>query len=309
MPNPPMRMVAPSWTSASASATEPITLSSMASYGGWCDGRPSRAIAERARAALAQRRGQGRELGDEGAGLGRIDDVLDHECLGTAKRRSQRAHPLLYLRTLGFRVGRGFDIRLVGDLETAFDRQRAPLGARPGIAKAEAARMLVTAGGDAEGLADDHGTPGHRRLRYRGRRPHADPHDPLDLGIEPDLEAGHADEAQHRQAKQLGNTEQPDELLVGSAIPGAAIVIRIACEHDHRPAVDAGEPRGQGLAPAATDLEEGSRVDESLDDAADLVDLARVLGDHVAQFRLVGARFAAVLRPRRQFMHRTRQVG
>src|SRR5690606_38487587 len=122
MPNPPMRMVAPSWTSASASATEPITLSSMASYGGWCDGRPSRSIAERARAALAQRRGQVRELGDEGAGLGRIDDVLDHECLGTAKRRSQRAHPLLFLRTLGVPVGRGFDIRLVGDLETAFDR-------------------------------------------------------------------------------------------------------------------------------------------------------------------------------------------
>src|SRR5690606_24598884 len=87
-----------------------------------------------------------------------------------------------------------------------------------------------------------------------------------------------------------------------------AVVIGIAREHHHRPAVDAREPGCERLAPAPADLEEGAVVDERLDDGADLVDLARVLGDRVAQLRLVGARPAPGVGARRQLVHRARTV-
>src|SRR5690606_34481757 len=173
VPKPPIRMVAPSCTSASASAAEAITLSSMRGLLRRADGRRPAKPAARASwpvpearcARLAQRRGEVGELDQQLAGMGRVDDVLDHERLRAAKRRSERTHPAFDLRPLGLRVRGGLDLRLVCDLEPALDRQRTPLRARPGIAEAEAARMLVGAGGHPEGLADDHAAPGHRGLR------------------------------------------------------------------------------------------------------------------------------------------------
>src|SRR5690554_4752599 len=153
MPKPPMRIVAPSGTSASASAAEATILSSTGDLP-WRAGRrgtamragrASRTVAEACRAGLAQRRGEAGELDEQLAGVRRIDDVLDDESLGAAERRSERAHASLDLGPLRLRIGRRLDLRLVGHLESTFDRQRTPLGARPGVAEAEAARMLVGA--------------------------------------------------------------------------------------------------------------------------------------------------------------------
>ena len=123
--------------------------------------RPRRHVARRPDAADRLR--QTREFAQQRTRLAGIDDLLDPEFLGRTKRRTQLVEAILDLFQLRGRVVRGVDVGAVGRLDAAFQRQRAPIGRRPGIAHRIAVGRLVHDARHAERVAHDDGAPGHGR--------------------------------------------------------------------------------------------------------------------------------------------------
>ncbi|MNM69566.1 hypothetical protein D3C81_811640 [compost metagenome] len=159
------------------------------------------------------------------------------------------------------------------------------------------------------GAAHDHRAPRHGGLIDRRQRAHAVAHDPGLLGLQPDLEPGDIDEVDHGQVEGFGHVQEAGEFLRRGAVPAAAVVVRVAGDHGHGPAVQPGQPGDDGAAPVFADLEEGVLIDQRLHDRPDLVDLTAFTGDggeqpFVAAARVVGRRAA-----RRQLVHGRRQVG
>src|SRR5262249_27633051 len=134
-----------------------------------------RTIPEAARARLAQRRGQVGELAQQLAGVARVDDLLDTETLGGAERRAHLVEPRLDRGEMSGRIGRRGELGLVGGLDAAFERQRAPVARRPGVAEVVLLPVLVRRAGDAERLAQQDRAPWRLALVDRGQRPRAVP--------------------------------------------------------------------------------------------------------------------------------------
>src|SRR5215475_13551381 len=105
------------------------------------------------RAGPPARRGQLGPLAEQPPRVARIDDLLDPERLGRAERRAQLGEPLLDLRHLRRRISRGVDLRAVGGLDAALERQRAPAPGRPRIACAVAPAVAMRRTSDAETVA------------------------------------------------------------------------------------------------------------------------------------------------------------
>src|SRR6218665_2133087 len=169
--------------------------------------------AKRLLAGLAQARGQMDKVDQARARLARVDDVFDDEGFGAAEWRRQAAQPLLDLGALATGVLGRFDLGLVGDIQAAFYRQRAPVGRGPCVAPIVPPHMLVAGGGHAVGTAHDDRAPWHRRLINRGQRAHARAHHAGFLGIDPDLKARDIDQVDHRQMKYLRQVDEADQLV------------------------------------------------------------------------------------------------
>src|SRR5262249_11942054 len=121
-----------------------------------CESGPCRV--QRRPGAAARRRQLG-PFAEQSPGVARIDDLLDPERLGRAERRAQLREPLFDLRHLGPRIRRGVDLRAVGGLDPALERQRAPAARRPRVACAIAAAVAMRRARDAEAVAHDDPAP------------------------------------------------------------------------------------------------------------------------------------------------------
>ena len=99
---------------------------------------------------------------------------------------------------LGRGIGRRVEVRAIGRLDPALQRQRAPAPRRPRVAEAVAPAVLCAAPATPKDVADDHGAPRHRALPDRRHRAHALLDGARPLGLEPDQEAGAVHEVGHR---------------------------------------------------------------------------------------------------------------
>src|SRR6218665_4135043 len=100
--------------------------------------------AKRLLAGLAQARGQMDKIAQARARLARVDDVSDDEGFGAAEWRRQAAQPLLDLGALAPGVFGRFDLGLVGDIQAAFYRQRAPVGRGPCLSPISPPHLLLS---------------------------------------------------------------------------------------------------------------------------------------------------------------------
>src|SRR5438132_12972848 len=73
-----------------------------------------------------ERRGEIGELAEKRPRVTRVDDLLDPEGLGRAKRRAELVQPVLDLRHLRLPVGCCVEIGTIGRLDPALERQGAP---------------------------------------------------------------------------------------------------------------------------------------------------------------------------------------
>ena len=117
---------------------------------------------------------------------------------------------------LGLRIVGGVDVGAIGRLDAAFQRQRSPIGRRPGIAHREPVGRLMHHAGDAEGIAHDDGAPGHGGLVDRGHGAHAVADGGRLLGVKPDHEARAIHQIDHRQMEGFGEIGEAHHLLAGS---------------------------------------------------------------------------------------------
>src|SRR5436309_2168262 len=163
--------------------------------------------------------GHPREFAQQRARLARIDDLLDPEPFGRTERRAQLVETVLDLLQLGFRIICGIDVGAIGRLNAAFQRQRTPIGRRPGIAQREPVRRLVHDTSDTEGIAHDDGAPGNGGLVDGGHGAHAVADGCRLLGIEPDHEARTIHQIDHRQMEGFGEIGKPHHLLAGFRRP------------------------------------------------------------------------------------------
>ena len=208
--------------------------------------------------------------------------------LGRAERRAQLVEALLDLLQFCLGIVRGVDVGAVGRLDAAFQRQRAPIGRRPGVTHREAVGRLMHDAGDAEGVAHDDGAPGHRGLVDRGHRAHAVTDGRRLLGLEPDHEAGAIHQIDHRQMEGLGEIDEAHHLLARFRRPRAAVMKGIAGQEHHGAAVEPREAGDDRAAEIRAHLEERALVDHRVDDRPHLVDLAAVARHRLHQ-RLVRA--------------------
>ena len=263
----------------------------------------------RRRARRAHRLGQPREFAQQRARLARIDDLLDPELFGRAERRAQLVEAVLDLLQFGLGIVGGVDVGAIGRLDAAFQRQRTPIGRRPGIAHREPVRRLMHDAGDAERIAHDDGAPGHGGLVDRGHRAHAVADGRRLLGLEPDHEARAIHQIDHRQMEGLGEIDPAHHLLAGIRGPRSAVMEGVAGEQQHRAAFQPRKAHDDRAAEIGVHLEERTLVDDGVDDRPHLVDLAAVARHRLHQRFLRALRIVVARHGRRQFIDRRRQIG
>src|SRR6476646_9757315 len=105
------------------------------------------------------------------------------------------------------------ELGLVGDLDAALDRQRAPVARRPGAPVVEAPGPPVRGACDAEGLPDDHRAVRRGALAERSQRPRPVADRALLLGLQPDEEARAVDEMDERQVECAREVDETRDLL------------------------------------------------------------------------------------------------
>src|SRR3954454_12729962 len=91
--------------------------------------------------------------------VARVDDLLDAEALGGAKRRAHRVQARLDLGAQRVGVLGGLELAPVRGLEPPGDRQRPPVAARPRVAQVQRGVVAVARARDAVDLADEDAAP------------------------------------------------------------------------------------------------------------------------------------------------------
>ena len=127
--------------------------------------------------------------------------------------------------------------------------------------------------------------------------------------VDADDESGVVDEMHDREVEGVGEVDEASDLLRRVGCPPGAVEVRVAGQHRHRPAVDAGEPRHRRPAVPAADLEERVSVDDRVDDVTDLVDLPGVARDRVGEPVLTALGVVGWIDSGRRVVDRPGEVG
>src|SRR5947199_10207959 len=109
-------------------------------------------------------------VGQQRAGVARIDDLLDTEGFGGSERAAHGVEPPFDLGQQGRAIGSRVELAAVGGLDAPLERQRAPVTRRPGVTQTEGLDAGVTGAGAAGQASHGDGDPGDRRLLERLQR-------------------------------------------------------------------------------------------------------------------------------------------
>ena len=186
------------------------------------------------------------------------------------------------------RVGDGFQLAPVQDVHRAFEPHPAVFRGRPGQqdGRVERGRThdVVT---QAIGLAQHHGH--HRRCGIDDGRhqPRAVAHQAGGLGLRPHHQAGCVGQHQQGDVEGVADRHEACRLDGTVAVDRSGQVGRLVGQHAHAAPADAYQRGDDAGAEDRAQLHHAIGVGQDLDHAAYVIGLARVLGDDVAQRRLV----------------------
>src|SRR5215472_915184 len=248
-------------------------------------------------------------LGKEPSRVRRIDDLLHPESLGGSEGRAQRVKAG---GDLGFerrRVVRRLQVAPVGRLDTALERQRAPVAAGPREAKVERLGVAVTRAGDTEDLADQDRDPGDSGLVDRGQRTGAAAYGAGPLGLDSDDEPRLVDEVDDGQVEGVREVDEAGQLVRSRRGQSTPVDPRVGGHNRDGVAVQPGQGRDHRAAETAAQLEQRVAVNHERDQSAHVVDLAAAAGDDAAERGFGPERVVAAGPSLRQLPDALWQVG
>src|SRR5207249_5143775 len=107
-------------------------------------------------------------VAQNGAGVARVDEVVDTKTLGARVRGALAGKLLFEFATPGLWIGRCLDLAAIGNGDTTLKRESAALGRGP--SEDHTARPEVGGASHTVHLAHDHRHPGHGGLHDREER-------------------------------------------------------------------------------------------------------------------------------------------
>ena len=158
--------------------------------------------------------------------------------------------------------------------------------------------------GDPERLAHQHRTPRHGGLVDGGQSASPVADGGLLFGLGTDHEARIVHQVDNREVERLGQVDEPGDLLRRGGRPTTAVVIRVACQDGHRPAVQPCQATDGRSTEGRSELEEAVLVDHRVDDRPHPVDLPAVPGHQVRQVGIGAVRIIRARSPLCQLVHR-----
>jgi hypothetical protein len=167
---------------------------------------------------------------------------------------------------------------------------------------------MVTLTGDAEEPPYDDRHPRDAAVADRADEARPRALDPLLLGLEPDREARLVRERHQREVEGVAELDQSDRLLACGHVRGPPEVHGVVGQDAHGIAVDARESRDARAPVPRCDLEEGTAVDDVLDDLVAVVGSAAIARDEGQELLIAPARVVAGFDPRRHLPDVARQI-
>ena len=244
---------------------------------------------------FSRRRGPGQDAGEHGAGVRRVDHVVDLERRGGAERLAPGVllgDQFLVACPAGIGVLERVEFGAVAQPHRALQAHAAELPGRPGHGDGRSAQVARGHRHRAEAVglaqhhrADRHGEPG------AGHEQRAEAsHDGRPLRRRPHHEAGRVDQRDDRQPVCLAQPQERRGLVGGVAVDRPAQLQRVAGQQPDRVPADAGQGRPHPDAEPGPQFEHAARVAQRLDDRPHVVAAHPVLRDEVAQHALVAVR-------------------
>src|SRR5205807_6189845 len=194
----------------------------------------------------------------EGAGVGRVDDVIDVAPLGRGPGVDVALRVLLdQLGPPGHGVGGLGQLPAVEDLDRAAGAHDRELGRGPGVGQVGADRLGVHDHvGAAVGLAGDELDPGHGGLAEGVEQLGAVADDPPVLLVGTGQEPGHVHEGDEGDVEGVARAHETAPLLGGVDVEHAGQDLGLVADDAHDVAVEAAEPAYQASGPVGRVLEE-----------------------------------------------------